>query len=276
MITSILNPRIDYLEIGVKVQKPVASMMSMPTQYEILMNYLKLQFNLKHEDKSEGTFKELWVKGGLNIEARSSTMKITFKGEAFYSKRTWYQIKILAKNLDLLGMNWYLKRIDIRRSFIGETIDPLIDLKAGFWINRASPDAFFQPELITKSSNTKSVACYFKSNFFYISVYSKTDQINGLNKKLGKVKKQSHKDKINKTIWAYKNENPEGKDIKRFEIRLLSKSKANNYIYHLRNISSEEKFCFDVLESFYGSHPMKKKQLVSTTYKEFFFKKKEE
>lgn len=273
MIHKIFSPKIDYLEIGIRMEKPIIFRgEDMPVFYE-LQTKLKDLLGFKEEHKTEYGSKELYIFNGKNWEIKNKTQKIVFKGEAFYSQKQWIKIKMLLKILDFYKVDWYLKRIDIRRNYIADsTIDPLEDLKNGFWINRASSQSFFQPELYRKQS--KNVGTYFKSDYFNISSYDKSEQIKELETKINNKKtSKKNKDRFKKIVFSFYREHRTKKhQIKRFELKILKKSKANNFINNLRGHWLEEDFCYSVLKSFYESHPMKNKKIESKNFRQFFMR----
>jgi len=273
MIHKIFSPKIDYLEIGIRIEKPIIFRSEdNPLFYEVL-NKLKELLDFKEEHKTEFGSKELYIFNGKNLEIRNKSQKVIFKGEAFYSQKQWIKIKMLVKILDFYKVDWYLKRIDIRRNYIADsTIDPLQDLKNGFWINRASSQSFFQPELYRKTS--KNVGTYFKSDYFNISSYDKSEQIKELENKINNKKtSKKNKERFKKTVFSFYREHKNKKDpIKRFELKILKKSKANNFINNLRGHWLEKDFCYSVLKSFYESHPMKNKKVESNNFKSFFMR----
>jgi hypothetical protein len=274
MIHKIFEPKLDYFEIGIKIDRPIIFRESERPLYHIDYDFIKDILKFKDEHKSDYGFKELYVFAGKNWEVRSKSQKIIFKGEAFYSPKTWILIKMLVRKLDEFKVNWYLKRIDIRRNYTADsTIDPLQDIKNGFWIYRASFKSFFQPELYTRHSE-KNLGTYFKSEYFNISSYDKSEQIGELDKKLnGKRVSDKNKTRYKKTIYSFRREHKDkNQKIKRFELKLLKKSKSNQFLPHLKAHNLEGEFCYSVLSSFYESHPMKKAKTESDNYKKFFEK----
>lgn len=274
MINKIFEPRIDYLEIGLRIDRPIIFKGSEQPLYHFVYDFIKDILKFKDEHKTEYGFKELYVFGGKNWEVRAKSQKIIFKGEAFYSPRTWILIRMLVRKLDDSRVDWYLKRLDIRRNYEADsTIEPLEDLKNGFWIYRASFKSFFQPELYTRKS-PKNLGTYFKSEYFNISSYDKAEQISELKQKMnGKRISEKNKTRYKKTIYSFQREHKDtAKKIKRFELKILKKSKANLFINILRAYPFEGDFCYSFLKSFYDSHPMKKAKIESENYKKFFLK----
>ena len=100
MIHKIFSPKIDYLEIGMRIEKPIIFRgEDIPVFYE-LQTKIKDLLGFKEEHKTEYGSKELYIFNGKNWEIRNKTQKIVFKGEAFYSQKQWIKIKMLLKIFD--------------------------------------------------------------------------------------------------------------------------------------------------------------------------------
>lgn len=175
---------LDYLSISINLKRETILKESQPGPFhqikDLIFNTLKIDLS---RDLKSNFNKEIFEKNGLNIVFENRRTLLNFKGEFFYKKKAYIKIITLLHEIRKIHKDLHVKRIDIKRHLICKTPDEIFkDIKNGYWIKKSGEQAFFQSDLI-KKNQCESMACYFKSESFLITVYNKSQQIKELEKK---------------------------------------------------------------------------------------------
>lgn len=274
MITSIENPMIDYLEISLGDKGGAMSSSTFKPDSELIREAIFLVFDMSFADRisDSGAF-TYFERKGVSYTIYKGFTKVTMKGFFWLQKKAFLKVKMLLHYLHLHKIKTKLLRLDVRRNFFaGSTQEPFSDIKKGFWINKASAESTYSPEMYSRGK-AESVATYFKSSQFTINSYDKTNQMKTFEKRISRLKKEDKKERLLVAMKRHKELYGE-KKVFRFEVKLTSPDLADNFQENLLAKSDEESFCYSVLSAFYSSYPMKKEKAESKRFRQFFFMNK--
>lgn len=271
MIHLIEDPRIDYLKISVHDDGSTMAVGDKKTTADIIRESLFAVFKMSFDDrKRDGTF-EFFERNGVNfvVYKKKRDSEITWKGFFWFKIKAYLLVKAFLHRLMLQGITFKILRADVRRNFVADRLnEPLHDLRKGFWINRASVESSYSPELYNKG-DTESVAAYFRSEHFVVNTYNKSNQMKTFAKRLTRLKKDDKKRPLEVAIKRHRQLYKE-KKVFRFEVKIVSPDIAKNFLTMLNIKMTEEEFCFELLAMFYHSYPMRNGDLESKKYKKFF------
>ena len=271
MIRFIESPKIDYLKLSVENNGSTMAVGNTKTTVEIIREAVFSIFNMSFDDRKRDGHFEFFEKGGVNliIFKKQKDLEITFKGFFWFKMTAYLLVKVFLHRLQVLGLPAKSLRIDIRRNFFADRLnEPFSDLRKGFWINRASVESSYSPELYNKGS-LSSVGAYFRSEHFVINTYDKSNQMKTFEKRLTRLKKEDRKRPLEVAIKRHRQLYGD-KKVFRFEVRITSPDIAKNFLPMLQAKSDEAAFCYEALAMFNNSYPMKNGDLESKKYKKFF------
>lgn len=272
------TPKIDTIGLIQKVENLVATRHKEKDLGTLVRNLNRdvLKLDDSHRIYS-GPNKKIYVGNGSSIQEEFKRNLILSKGEACLSRTLFWRWQELIKTGTQLGVQQYLKPIHIAIPFTASSPDePLKDLVRGYWFDRASVSAIYQPKLYTKTSNGVSTASYFKSEYFFVSCYSLSEKIRDYERQLLRLKKNPEKEtRLNAYIWNHRMQWG-SEEIYRFELRILAKDKCEPFTA-LLPVCTETEWCYRVLSDFWKSHPLKHvdSRRESKRIKQFFFPKEE-
>ncbi|MEK2687649.1 hypothetical protein [Bdellovibrio sp. GT3] len=272
MIRLVDLPAIDTLELRIPFEKPFFSYdWERKNKHELILEEVFTLFKLS-EANCLGRYRQIYVRGGVNVEINHNSIKILLKGEFFLKVTAWVAIRMLLNSVAKLNLHFYLTRLDICRHYLaGKCSAPLDDLKKDYWILKTG-NSFYQPELYVRGIS-KSLGAYFKSTNLVISCYSKSHQVSELKRKLDQTRmKEEKRARFKKQIAQFNDKFKSiDEEIYRIEWRLLSKAKlsfANDLIQAHQN---ELQFCGAILRTIQTSHPMRdQSKTLSKKYHRMF------
>lgn len=267
---------IDYLAISISVKNTSITTLTNKSDHQKLKECLFDHFKIVQSDQVKSYWKDIYEKNGLNIVFENSRTVLGFKAEFFFKNKAYLIILTFIEKLKGLFLEYFVNRIDLKKHFTGKNPNLFFtDIKKGYWIKGASRSSYYQPELFRKS-DMNSRACYFKSENFFITVYSKSDQIEEIIKKLKSLKSEKSKKYYQNVVSNFNHhinkKNKTDLKIYRAEIRLIGKKECEYMTLLLNSKLSESLFITKSLDCFYKNHSLiNRKKQESVIYKSFFF-----